>query len=77
MDVTDLSRTCQIGNGLSRRSGPPGNVANHHRSSMDGSELVINVAYCSDDIIIVAMSWKDVQQTWQNLNGRERLWSTT
>ena len=51
MDVTDLSRTCQIGNGLSRRSGSPGNVANLHRSSVDGSDLVINVAYRSDDVV--------------------------
>ena len=48
--MTDLSRTCQIGNGLSRLSGSPGNVANRHRSSVDGSDLVINVEYFRDAV---------------------------
>ena len=49
--MTYASRTCQIGNGLSRRSGSLGNVANLHRSSVDGSDIVINVAYRSDDVV--------------------------
>ena len=48
--MTDLSRTCQIGNGLTRLPGSPGNVVNLHRYSVDGSDLVINVAYRSDAV---------------------------
>ena len=47
---TDLSRTCQIGNGLSWLSSSPGNVATLHRSSVDGSDLVINVVYRSNAV---------------------------
>ena len=38
------------------------------KSSVDGSELVINVAYRSDAVVGRSNVVEDVQQTWQNLS---------
>ena len=48
--MTDLSRTSQLWNVRSRRSGSPGNVTNLHMSSMDRGVRVANVAYRNDAV---------------------------